>query len=254
MSEEVYQLEHGPRAGETIIFLHGGNVAGWMWDPQVQMLPDRHLLTPDLPGYGGRSKEVWPGMSAAADDVAQIIRERAINGKAHVVGLSMGGHIALHLIRNHPDLVISCTITGVASSGLGKLEKALISPQVPLWHKRWYWAAQAAVLPLPKGEKELYITACSGVLPETNQRMFQEVASGSMPKGPFGYKGPILAVKAEREQKSVQTAFKALKAELPQLKTWIAPKMHHIWNIENPELFTRMITTHIDTGKWTASN
>lgn len=66
-SDTAYGIEHGAPAGETIVFLHGGNVAGWMWQPQVELLPDRHLLTPDLPGYGERFAEQWPGLAGAAD-------------------------------------------------------------------------------------------------------------------------------------------------------------------------------------------
>ena len=45
----TYPLEHGPREGETIVMLHGGNMAGWTWDLQVQAMPERHILTPRLP-------------------------------------------------------------------------------------------------------------------------------------------------------------------------------------------------------------
>lgn len=40
--------EHGPEAGSSIVFLHGGGGAGWMWRPQVEELKDRyHCLVPE---------------------------------------------------------------------------------------------------------------------------------------------------------------------------------------------------------------
>ena len=66
-------VEHGPRTGETIVFLHGANAAGWTWLAQVDQLPERHLLTPDLPGFAGRAGENWPGVAGAADDIAGLI-------------------------------------------------------------------------------------------------------------------------------------------------------------------------------------
>ena len=110
-----YPLEHGPRTGETIILLHGGNMAGWTWDAQVNGMPDRHVLTPDLLGYGQRRNLTWPGIAGAADDIAEIIRSRAIDGRAHVVGLSLGGLVAVHLIHRHPKLVSTCTISGAVA-------------------------------------------------------------------------------------------------------------------------------------------
>ena len=75
-----YPVEHGPRQGETIIFLHGGNMAGWTWDLQVEAMPGRHLLAPDLPGYGRNTHEVWPGIAEAADRMAALIRSHSIGG------------------------------------------------------------------------------------------------------------------------------------------------------------------------------
>ncbi|MFB7251169.1 alpha/beta fold hydrolase [Microbacterium sp. NPDC056234] len=61
-----FATEHGDRTGETIILLHGGNIANWMWAPQVERLAGRHLLTPDVVGFGARSAEHWPGVDGAA--------------------------------------------------------------------------------------------------------------------------------------------------------------------------------------------
>ncbi|WP_197480418.1 hypothetical protein [Peptidiphaga gingivicola] len=53
----TYPLGHGPRAGETIVMLHGGNIAGWTWDLQAQAMPERRILTPTFPDTEeGRTK------------------------------------------------------------------------------------------------------------------------------------------------------------------------------------------------------
>lgn len=44
-----------------VVLLHGGNVANWMWEPQLSAFEDRTVLTPDLPGFGERVGEDWPG-------------------------------------------------------------------------------------------------------------------------------------------------------------------------------------------------
>lgn len=251
MSEDSTGLmEHGPRRGETIVMLHGNSVAGWMWQPQVERLPDRHLLTPDLPGLGSRNAMVWPGMAAAADDVAELIRERAIDGRAHVVGLSLGGFVSVYLVQRHPELVRSCMVTGVALAGLGALERRLIGVQVPLWRRRWYWAAQARLFRIPDDGRALFVDAATGVRAETNRRTFEEVANGAMPPGRFEYDGPMLAISGEREPRSIRAGFAPLRAAVPQLRTWIAPGMHHPWSIEDPDLFSDVIVAHADTGAW----
>ncbi|HLR93700.1 MAG TPA: alpha/beta hydrolase [Jiangellaceae bacterium] len=247
---QAYPIEHGPRTGESIVLLHGGNVAGWMWDPQVERMPGRHLLTPNLPGYGARTDEPWTGMDGTADDIADLIRSRGIGGKAHLVGLSLGGIVSIHLMHRHPELVHTCIATGSAITGYSRLEQLLIGAQVPLWRRRWYWAAQAFAFGIPKDSREQYASDASRVSAQTNRDMFRQVVKGSLPEE-FDFAGPVLAVSGEHDTRSVTRAFEPLRAVLPQLRTWIAPRMHHAWNIEDPDLFTRMITTHAETGTWT---
>lgn len=245
-----WQLEHGPRRGETIILLHGNNAGGWMWEPQMERLHSRHLLTPDLPALGERYREQWPGLTGAADDIAEIIREHALGGTAHVVGLSLGGFVAVHLLSRHPELVRSCMITGVAITGLTRLERLLILPQLPLWQRRWYWRAQAAAFGIPADGRDLFVDSGVRVAPETNRRTYGEVAGSDIPAGPFEYSGPMLAIAGEKEQRSVKDAFPALRQAAPQLQTWVAPDMHHPWNVEDPDLFTAVIREFVDTGCW----
>lgn len=252
-AQEEVLLENGPRSGESIVFLHGGNAARWMWGGQVAGLPGRHLLTPDLPGYGERAGEDWPGTAAVTDDVARTIRSHGIDGRAHVVGLSLGGHVALHLLQRAPDVVRSCIVTGVAAGGLTPLERCVITPQLPLWRRRWYWTLQARLFFIPREDRARFVASGVAASDATNRRMFAEVASGTMPSGPFTYGGPLLVVAGQREPRSVRDAFALIRGALPQASTWIAPRMHHRWNAQDPGLFNRMVATFVDTGAWPAA-
>lgn len=245
-----YPLEHGPRTGETIAFVHGGSMGGWMWEPQIELLPERHLLTPDLPGYGSRADERWSGLAGAADDLADRIRRDAVDGRAHVVGLSLGGFVVVHLLHRHPDVVRSATFTGVALAGYTRAERLLVGLQVPLWRQRWYWVLQTLPFGIPKDSRELFVASATAASAQTNRSMFDEVASAGMPTGPFTYAGPVLAVSGQRETGSIRRGFGPLREQLPQLQTWVAPGMHHPWNVEDPDLFTRMVVSMADTGSW----
>ncbi len=50
-------------AARPLVMLHGGNVANWMWEPQLPALTDRTVLVPGLPGFGERVGERWPTTS-----------------------------------------------------------------------------------------------------------------------------------------------------------------------------------------------
>ncbi|WP_211208377.1 alpha/beta fold hydrolase [Corynebacterium lubricantis] len=245
-----YPTENRPHTGETIIFLHGGSAGGWTWQGVVEHLPDRHILTPDLPGFGERYKTQWPGLDAVADEIAELIRSRAVGGQAHVVGLSLGGVVAIRLITRHPEVVRSCLITGAPVAGYSRVEKFVISLQVPLWHRRWYWALQVPLFRIPQDAQELFITTASRPSPDTNRAMFHDVVDKTLTESTISYSGPVLAVTAEHETSSISKAFPLLREALPQLQTWTAPRVHHAWSAEDPELFTDMVRTFTETGKW----
>ena len=90
-------------SGSTLVFLHGGNVAGWMWGHQVSAFTDHHVLVPDYPGFGSSNDEPWVSIAATADAVAELIV--TTGGPAHVVGLSLGSSVALELAARHPEQV-----------------------------------------------------------------------------------------------------------------------------------------------------
>lgn len=244
--DAAYPIEHGERMGESIILLHGGNVGGWMWEPQVERLAGRHLITPDVVGFNTRAAEAWPGLAGAADDVAATIRERAFGGRAHVVGLSMGAVIAVHLVARHPDLVRSCMVTGAMMLGVTGVQRRMAGLQLRAWDRRWFWRMQAAMFRIPADAREQFISAGMGVSAQTARAMYGEVFDGSMPEGRFDYAGPMLAIAGEREPRDVARAFPALVRAMPQTRTWIAPRMRHVWSIQDPDLFTRTIVDFVD--------
>jgi pimeloyl-ACP methyl ester carboxylesterase len=112
----------------SVLFLHGGNVAGWMWQEQAADLPDHHSLIPDLPGFGASADQPWTSMADIADDLAELIRDRAAHSRAHVVGLSLGGILGTVLASRHPDVVLSTFVTGAAVRGVGPSPASPDSP------------------------------------------------------------------------------------------------------------------------------
>lgn len=110
--------------GPTIVLLHGFADSKTVWLPvATQLTPHFHVVIPDLPGWGGSSRN----MQANYDIDAQAARLEAFVqalGLKHflLVGHSMGGAIAGVFAAEHPDQVASLAL--VDSFGLKFNENA----------------------------------------------------------------------------------------------------------------------------------
>jgi 3-oxoadipate enol-lactonase len=113
-----------------LVLIHAFPVDSSQWGPQVMAFRhDLPVLAPDMPGFGGTMEagEVMT-MEAAADYVAYNMRFSEIN-KAVVVGLSMGGYIALAFAKKYPEmlagLVLANTRAGADDEAGKERRKAL---------------------------------------------------------------------------------------------------------------------------------
>jgi 3-oxoadipate enol-lactonase len=98
-------------SGPLIVFLHGVGSTRQTWRAQVKEFSATHTAVAiDARGYGGSSTTPdTVSMARFAADTAAVIQAVG-RGHAHVCGLSMGGIVALHLWRDHPEVVLSLVL------------------------------------------------------------------------------------------------------------------------------------------------
>ena len=115
LASKVVQLDSGKMHlfeggwGAPVLLIHGfGMGALETWEKQAEAFVDRfHLLAPDLFWFGESLPTDKAGMTSAAeqaDAMAELLRVADIE-KAHVVGVSFGGFVALQLALRHPEVV-----------------------------------------------------------------------------------------------------------------------------------------------------
>lgn len=105
----VEYLEQG--AGEPVILLHGSAGSSAQWRALAAKLADRfRVLAPDLCGYGGTGPCGDRPFSLAHEaQIVLALLERA-GGRAHLVGHSYGGAVALHVALRHGASVLSLAL------------------------------------------------------------------------------------------------------------------------------------------------
>src|SRR5690606_23346973 len=91
--------------GTAVVFLHGFPHSRALWHNQLAALSGvARCIAPDLRGFG-QSDAAGPWtMDRYADDVLELLNALQIQ-RAIIVGLSMGGYIAMACWRRFPDRV-----------------------------------------------------------------------------------------------------------------------------------------------------
>ncbi|MFJ8357283.1 alpha/beta fold hydrolase [Streptomyces sp. NPDC093984] len=101
-------------AGAPLVLLHGGFLDHRMWDDQIPVFARTHrVIALDARGHGASSNATGPFRHT--DDLAALLRHLG-TGPATLVGLSMGGAIAVDTALEHPDLVRALVVSGVGTS------------------------------------------------------------------------------------------------------------------------------------------
>jgi pimeloyl-ACP methyl ester carboxylesterase len=108
-------------AGEPVLLVHGLGYARWGWEPVVGALAEAHeVVLFDNRGIG--ESDAPPGPYSVADlaDDAVAVLDAAGLERAHVLGTSLGGMVALQVALDQPErvdrLVLACTTPGGAEA------------------------------------------------------------------------------------------------------------------------------------------
>lgn len=160
LSHEIHG-SHGP----LVLMLHGLGSRGDDWVFQIEALQDEYrVLTLDLRGHGiSPSAPGWPTLRDLAVDVAGLLQQMG-ERRAHVVGLSLGGGVALQIGVDFPDLVESLTIVNAAAT-----------LRVPF--RRFPIAFMRLALLLTGRRRRLGEWVAVGLFPRADQLQLREVAA-----------------------------------------------------------------------------
>ncbi len=100
----LHYLDEGD--GPPVLLLHAFPLSSEMYRPQLEALGARYrFIVPDLRGFGQSDVDPHPvGMPDFADDALALLDHLGID-QAVVGGVSMGGYVALALLRTEPSRV-----------------------------------------------------------------------------------------------------------------------------------------------------
>lgn len=134
-----------PEKTVTVVFIHGFTLAAESYYRQVNHLqqrwPSARLLLLDVRGHGqtGRVDPAACTVEGAADDTLAVLRARGVTGPIILVGHSLGGLVALNLVRRCPPelrgnivgiVLVATSIDALADQGLPQILASPVADEV----------------------------------------------------------------------------------------------------------------------------
>ena len=237
----------------AILLVHGSVVTRKMWLRQLNGLSDTyHVIASDLPGHGTLASTPFT-FATAAECLAEIIRQEA-RGRALVVGLSLGGYIAIELAHRSPELVAGLVLSGSSLNFEGALSPYL---------KFISWLMRRGWLKLGKEQAEQRVKRMfppaladvaeaqlrAGVYPEPLGPSYSEMAGKDFSAVLAEYPGPSLILNGEKDTSSRKGESKFVSAAR-QGRAQTVPDAGHACNLDQPEKYDQAVREFARSIGW----
>ncbi|KAF2231310.1 alpha/beta-hydrolase [Viridothelium virens] len=241
-----------PTAPTTILLIHGALSTSEEWNlvaPHLQ--PTYHLLIPDLPRHGASTALTPFTIPHTTTLLAHLILTHAHNSAAHIVGLSLGAHLAVHFAATHPTLVLSVFATGLSRFGGGP------NPTLFAYGFHISQALERAVPPsliqraLPDLDLSCPRTASSVSLCREIEEVIRAVPAG-FPKRVLvvaGAKGGWVPTGDSVESARVVGGLVGRGEGGEASRCVVHWGMRHAWSRQDPRLFARAVEAWVERGE-----
>ncbi len=244
-------------SGPPVVLLHAGIADRSMWDDAAPMLAERHrVIAPDLRGFG--ETPLPDGTFVYAADVAALLEALEIE-RAHVVGVSMGGHVALDLALARPELVDHLVLVGAGIDGW-EHERGLTDA----------WAEEEAAFERGELDEVAWMNVAtwldgpmrnaSDVPAALRRRVFEMQRLALDHENPAATGGwltpsrrehlgdvaaPTLVLVGALDQRDFRKIARYLAAEIPGARFEELPGVAHLPPLERPEAFARTVLSFL---------
>jgi pimeloyl-ACP methyl ester carboxylesterase len=219
-----------------------------MWRRLVSDLASAlHVVSVDLPGHGASARTPWTSMADTGARVAEAVRRLAPDQRVHLVGLSLGGYIALDLAAQLPEMVCTATASGVNVLPFPRprLMRAAGHVMSPLLSSRVMLRANARALGVPPEDFDGYAAAARSMARGTFLAVGSELLEYALPSAAAVSSSRVLALAGGAEPPLILQSLPWIAAAFPLGAARVAPGVGHAWNGQAPELFAATVRAHV---------
>lgn len=250
-----YALREGPPdGGGPVLLIHGLGSSTEDWQFQIEALAElRPVAAIDLPGFGqSQGFHSWPRIADYAD-AARALCADLWRRPAHIIGLSLGGVVGLHLAASAAEGVESLIAAGTPM-GLRLTPRGWLWGSARLaavWLGRMDWVARLVSRDLFPRDDQRGLRAEGERRLARNNRMhyLRAVVALARARGAIRVdriRRPVLFI-AGGADRTVPAAGQAeLARRIPGARFVDIPGSGHATPVDSPELFNRVVLDFLD--------
>lgn len=254
MKQQLSYKIMGSPEKDMLMFLHGFGTASWGWWQQVEALEEEYaLLLVDLPGHGESTHITWENMEKTVDLVADLIPH---GKKVHLIGISLGGHVALELAKKYPENIHSTYISGITTKPMGpKFFKGLLPLYLRqienLQSNETKLQKLFVQMGMPQEKIAAAISEYQKVSLASVRAIFNELYSFKIDESYSRISAPLMFVACEYEERGIQQTLTYAPTIIEKAETTFIKDARHQWPLQKPALFNQKIKewlAHVDSA------
>ncbi|HEX6745873.1 MAG TPA: alpha/beta hydrolase [Longimicrobium sp.] len=236
----IHRVEAGA-GSETVVLLHGLSGSARWWQRNIPALAvSRRVAVPDVVGFGrSRAPGRLPDVPAAAEVLADWIASVSAD-PVHLVGHSMGGHLAVHIAASRPELVRRLVLVDAAGIPRARTPRTLLRLLYETGPPRrwgdprflpviWRDALTAGPVTVLRGLRHILRDDVRPLLPRIT--------------------APTLILWGEKDGLVPLDAARALRAGIPDSRLMVIRGAHHNPMIDRADEFNAALLRFLDGGE-----
>jgi len=235
-------------AGHPLVLIHGGQMDRRMWDEQFALFSKSYrVIRYDLRGFG--KSPASTNVYADEEDLAALLKYLHVE-KAYVVGLSLGGRVAIDFALTHADMLdaivpVAPGLSGFHFSSDPTDMDSWRAAQAGDWEKvTEYWLKNAYMAPAmenPKIAPRLHELALENAHENLDNPVLDSTLNPPAIDRLPDVKTPTLIIVGNRDVSDIHEICGLLYARIPGAKEIVIQGSGHIVNMEQPEQFNQAV-------------
>jgi len=245
----------GDGDGDPLVLVHAGVADARMWEPVLPALAAAHrVVRYDMRGFGATRTE--PGSFSHAGDLCALLDTLGVE-RAHVVGASFGGQVALETAATAPARVASLVLLAAAlpdiepsprllafakaeesAIAVGRIDKA-VEVNVRMWAQHSTPEVQALVADMQRIAFELQLREDADwddLEPPVSARLGDITV-------------PVTVAFGDGDVGDFEQVARRLDAALPDATLHEVTGAGHLLALDQPEAVTQLILRHLDGAR-----